>query len=81
MNIAEYRREREQDRQEAQARKELQEQRAHLGRAEWDALILDLIQSDPTEPMEPLGVPFQYLPEEIREELEALPQGHEDIGP
>ena len=47
-------------------------------REESEALIRELIMSEPTEPREPALIPFEHLPTEIQKELLSLPRDHDD---
>ena len=37
-----------------------------------------MISSDPIQPVWPIRIPFDHLPEEVQDELTALPEEHED---
>ena len=54
------------------------EPQEQLNRAEAQELLEWMITQDPTEPMEPIRIPFRFLPEEIQGELRNLPQGSQD---
>ena len=45
---------------------------------ESQALLLQMISSDPIQPVWPIRIPFDHLPEEVQDELTALPEEHED---